>query len=58
MGRKRSTGNSRKPGKGSRPVVDREIVRLAAALEAIAAMDSLPLIPFPPHHKRRRRCAT
>ena len=32
--------------------------RLAAALEAITAMDALPLIPSPPPRRRRRRCAS
>jgi hypothetical protein len=56
MRRKRSKGNSRKPGKDSPLVVDQEVVRLAAALEAIAAMDALPRVPS--HRRRRRACAT
>jgi hypothetical protein len=56
MRSKRMRRNGRKPG-GSQPV-DREISRLAAALEAIAAMDALPLASAPQRNKRRRGCAT
>ena len=58
MRRQRSKGNDRKPGKNSPSVLDREVVRLAAALEAIAAMQALPLASTPPPRKRRRQCAT
>ena len=54
MRRKRSTGKNRKPGNGSRPALDPEVVRLAAALEAIAAMDALPRVPPVPLRPRRR----
>jgi hypothetical protein len=57
MRKKRIRCNGCKPGKNSRPVLDAQVVRLAAALEAIAAMDALPLASAPPG-KRRRRCAT
>jgi hypothetical protein len=57
MRSKRSKCNGRQPGKDSRSVVDRQVLRLAAALEAIAAMDALPLVSAP-SRKRRRRCAT
>jgi hypothetical protein len=58
MRRKRSKGNDRKPGKGDRPALDREVARLAAALAAIAAMEALPLGSSAPPRRRRRRCAT
>jgi len=57
MRSKRRKSNDRKPGKDSMPLADPEVVRLAAALEAIAAMDALPLVSAPPR-RRRRRCAT
>jgi hypothetical protein len=34
------------------PAVDPSVARLAAALEAIAAMDALPLVPSPPLRKK------
>jgi len=40
-----------------KPRLDPSMVELAAALEAIAAMDALPLASAPPR-RRRRRCAT
>jgi hypothetical protein len=41
-----------------KPRLDPSIVELAAVLEAIAAMDALPLASSPPPRRRRRRCAT
>jgi hypothetical protein len=35
-----------------------ELLRLAAVLEQIAAMDALPLAPSRPHQRKSRRCAT
>jgi len=58
MRRKRSKGNDRKPEKSRTPAVDPSVARLAAALEAIAAMDALPLASSAPPRRRRRRCAT
>lgn len=58
MRRKRNKGNGRKPEKDSPSEWDREVVRLAAVLEAIAAMDALPLAPAPLPRRSRRRCAT
>jgi hypothetical protein len=58
MRRKRSKRNDRKPGNGSTPMFDGEVVRLAAVLERIAAMDALPFAPSVPPRRRRRRCAT
>jgi hypothetical protein len=52
MRRKRSKRNDRKP------VPDLSILELAAALEAIAAMEALPLASSAPPRRRRRRCAT
>jgi hypothetical protein len=41
-----------------KPRLDPSIVELAAVLEAIAAMDALPLASSLPPRRRRRRCAT
>jgi hypothetical protein len=50
--------HNRKPAKDGMPVLDPSLEKLAAALEAIAAMDALPLASSPPPRRRRRRCAT
>jgi hypothetical protein len=47
-----------KPAKGGLPVLDPSLENLAMVLEAIAAMDALPLASSPPPRRRRRRCAT
>jgi hypothetical protein len=49
--------HNRKPAKDGMPVLDPSLEKLAAALEAIAAMDALPLASAPTR-RRRRRCAT
>jgi hypothetical protein len=54
MRRKRSTGKSRKPGKGDPRAIDPSVARLAAVLEAIAAMDALPRVASSPNQRRRR----
>jgi hypothetical protein len=43
---------NRRPAKDGMPAVDPSVARLAAALEAIAAMDALPLVPSPPLRKK------
>jgi len=47
-----------KPAKDGLPVLDPSLEDLAAALEAIAGMDALPLVPSRPPRRKRRRCAT
>lgn len=47
-----------KPAKDGVPVLDPSLEDMATALEAIAAMDALPLAPSPPPRRRRRRCAS
>ncbi len=58
MRRKRSKRDTGKPVKNGVPVLDPSFENLATALEAIAAMDALPLAPSPRPRRRRRRCAT
>lgn len=58
MARKRIKRHNGKLVKDGMPVVDPSLENLAAVLEAIAAMDALPLVPSPPPRRRRRRCAT
>ncbi len=47
-----------KPAEDGLPVLDPSLENLAAVLEAIAAMDALPLASSPLPRRRRRRCAT
>jgi hypothetical protein len=57
MHRKRIKRHNDKPIKDAQPVADPELVRLAAVLEQIAAMDTLPQVPS--HRSRKRKpCAT
>ena len=58
MRRNRSKNNNRKPRNDSRLLPDQELVRLAAVLEAIAAMEALPLAPSARPRKGKRRCVT
>jgi hypothetical protein len=58
MRRKRSKRHNGKLVKDGLPVLDPSLEDLAAVLEAIAAMDALPLVPSHPTRRRRRRCAT
>jgi hypothetical protein len=60
MRRKRSSKqhHNGKPVRDGLPVLDPSLERLATVLEAIAAMDALPLAPSAPPRRRRRRCAT
>ena len=58
MRRKPIKHHNGKPVKDVAPVLDPSLENLAAVLEAIAAMDALPLASSPRPRRRRRRCAT
>jgi hypothetical protein len=59
MRRKRSKqDHTGKPAGDGLPVLDPSLENLAAVLEAIAAMDALPLAPSARPRKRKRRGAT
>ena len=58
MRRKPIKPHNGKPVNDDAPVLDPSLVRLAAVLEQIAAMDALPLASSPRPRKGKRRCAT
>jgi hypothetical protein len=57
MRRKRIKPCAKTRAKGGGLTADTELVRLAAVLVQIAAMDALPLASSPPR-QRKHRCAT